>query len=85
VEFKDENVDPRLERKMTLCLCMLMHATMNHEGQQPASAQFAIATAAASERPLSPRPDANALLDERYARGDIDRQEYLQRREDLSR
>lgn len=30
-------------------------------------------------------PDARALLDERYARGDIDRQEYLQRREDLSR
>ncbi|MHB0981055.1 MAG: SHOCT domain-containing protein [Thermoleophilia bacterium] len=26
-----------------------------------------------------------ALLDERYARGDIDRQEYLQRREDLAR
>jgi putative membrane protein len=31
------------------------------------------------------RPDARALLDERYARGEIDRQEYLQRREDLSR
>jgi putative membrane protein len=30
-------------------------------------------------------PDARALLDERYARGEIDRQEYLQRREDLSR
>lgn len=68
-----------------MCLCMLMHATMNHEGQQPASAPTATATAAASESPLPARPDANAVLDERYARGDIDRQEYLQRRADLSR
>ena len=66
-----------------MCLCMLMHATMNHEGPQPASAP--IATAAPSEGPFPPRPDANALLDERHARGEIDRQEYLQRREDLSR
>jgi Short C-terminal domain len=68
-----------------MCLCMLMHATMNHEGNQPASAPTATPTAAPSEGPLPPRPDVNALLDERYARGEIDRQEYLQRREDLSR
>ncbi len=29
------------------------------------------------------RPDARALLDERYARGELDRDEYLMRREDL--
>lgn len=66
-----------------MCLCMLMHATMNHEGQQPASAPTA--AAATIEGPPLPRPDANGLLDERYARGEIDRQEYLQRCEDLSR
>lgn len=59
---------------------MLMHATMNHEGQQPTSVP-----AAAIEGPLFARPDAGALLDERYAHGEIDRPEYLQRREDLSR
>jgi len=68
-----------------MCLCMLMHATMNHEGQQPASAPTATATAAASEGPPPAWRDANAVLDERYARGEIDRPEYLQRREDLSR
>ena len=30
------------------------------------------------------RPDARALLDERYARGELDRDEYLMRRADLS-
>ena len=68
-----------------MCLCMLMHATMNHEAQQPASAPTATATAVTSEGPAPARRGANAVLDERYARGDIDRQEYLQRREDLSR
>jgi uncharacterized membrane protein len=65
-----------------MCMCMLMHATMDHEGQQPMSAPPA--TMAAGDGPYQVRPDARALLDERYARGDIDRQEYLQRREDLS-
>lgn len=70
---------------MTVCLCMLMHATMNHEEHQPASAPTAAARATAGEEPLPARPNAHALLDERYARGEIDRQEYLQRREDLTR
>jgi putative membrane protein len=29
------------------------------------------------------KPDALAVLEERYARGDINREEYLQKREDL--
>jgi len=32
---------------------------------------------------VSERPDARALLDERYARGELNRDEYLMRREDL--
>ena len=66
------------EGSTTMCMCMLMHATMDHEGQQPAPPP-----AGTAEPPQHVRPDARALLDERYARGDIDRQEYLQRREDL--
>ena len=31
------------------------------------------------------KPDALAVLEERYARGEIDREEYLQKREDLKR
>ncbi|WP_233265559.1 SHOCT domain-containing protein [Leifsonia sp. AG29] len=34
------------------------------------------------QSPISP---ARAILDERYARGEIDREEYAQRREDLGR
>lgn len=30
------------------------------------------------------RPSARELLDERYARGEIDREEYLQRKKDLN-
>lgn len=30
-------------------------------------------------------PDALAVLEERYARGEIDREEYLQKRDDLKR
>ncbi len=67
-----------------MCFCMLMHATMDHGGQQSMSAPPA-PTARTGEGQYSVRPDARALLDERYARGDIDRQDYLQRREDLSR
>ncbi|MCL4368888.1 MAG: SHOCT domain-containing protein [Actinobacteria bacterium] len=67
-----------------MCLCMLMHATMNHEGQQPTSAP-ATTAAVAGNGPLLARPDARTLLDERYARGEIERQEYVQKREDLSR
>jgi putative membrane protein len=32
----------------------------------------------------SPPRSARDILDERYARGDIDREEYLKRRQDLS-
>jgi uncharacterized membrane protein len=35
--------------------------------------------------PDSWRSDARERLDERYARGEMDRQDYLQRREDLAR
>jgi len=40
--------------------------------------------------PYAPGPDswrsgARERLDDRYARGEIDRQDYLQRREDLAR
>ena len=31
------------------------------------------------------KPDALAVLEERYARGEIDREEYLQKRDDLKR
>lgn len=31
------------------------------------------------------KPDALAVLEERYARGEINREEYLQKREDLKR
>ena len=31
------------------------------------------------------KPDALAFLDERYARGEINREEYLQKRDDLKR
>ena len=31
------------------------------------------------------KPDALAVMEERYARGEIDREEYLQKREDLKR
>ncbi len=34
-------------------------------------------------RSVSERPDARALLDERYARGEMERDEYLMRRQDL--
>lgn len=67
-----------------MCLCMLMHGTMNHGEHQPTMVPIAT-TGAASEGPFPARPDALALFDERYARGDIDRQEYLHRREDLTR
>lgn len=33
--------------------------------------------------PIPPVSRAGALLDERYAKGEIDRDEYLQRKEDL--
>jgi putative membrane protein len=39
-----------------------------------------------SSRPMTPQhraPEARELLDERYARGEIGREEYLQMREDL--
>jgi uncharacterized membrane protein len=41
-------------------------------------------------KPYAPSPDgwrsdARERLDERYAAGEIDRQDYLQRREDLAR
>ena len=68
-----------------MCLCMLMHTTMEHDGHQPTATSPASGAGVAAEPPHYARPDARALLDERYARGDIDRQEYLQRREDLSR
>ena len=69
---------------MKMCMCMLMHATMDHEGHQPAAAPPPVSSAVAAEPPHHARQDARATLDERYARGDIDRQDYLQRREDLS-
>jgi putative membrane protein len=31
------------------------------------------------------KPDALAVLEERYARGEINREEYLQKRDDLKR
>lgn len=39
-----------------------------------------------SSKPDSERkPEARAVLQERYARGEIDREEYLQKRDDLGR
>ena len=32
-----------------------------------------------------PHPSARAILDERYARGDIDHEEYIRRRDELGR
>jgi uncharacterized membrane protein len=40
--------------------------------------------AEAAAEPAQPITPARAILDERYARGEIDREEYLQRRADLS-
>jgi len=35
--------------------------------------------------PVLQRPSARAILDERYARGEIDDEEYVRRREELTR
>ena len=37
-----------------------------------------------ANRNEAPRPTALDVLNERYARGEIDRQEYLQRKHDIS-
>lgn len=58
-----------------LIVWLVVEATRLHEGR-PAPTTWA---------PPPSRPGARALLNERYARDEIDRQEYLQRREDLSR
>ncbi|MCL4368886.1 MAG: SHOCT domain-containing protein [Actinobacteria bacterium] len=58
-----------------LIVWLVVEATRGHEDRSPPAAWA----------PPPVRPDARALLDERYARGEIERQEYLQRREDLSR
>ena len=39
---------------------------------------------AASPPPSAPRSDALRIVEERYARGEIDRDEFLQRKADLS-
>jgi len=38
----------------------------------------------ASQPPVVPTASARQILDERYARGEIERDEYLRRREDLT-
>ncbi len=58
-----------------LIVWLVVEATQRHE-DRPAHMAWT---------PPPAGPDARALLDERYARGDIERQDYLQRREDLSR
>ncbi|WP_431246411.1 SHOCT domain-containing protein [Leifsonia xyli] len=35
--------------------------------------------------PVPQRPSARAILDERYARGEIDHEEYVRRRDELGR
>ncbi len=35
-------------------------------------------------RPEAERPSGRAILDERYARGEISREEYLQKRQDMT-
>lgn len=65
-----------------LIVWLVLEATRGHE-DRPAPTAWVPQPPRRDARP--PRPDARALLDERYARGEIDRQEYLQRREDLDR
>jgi putative membrane protein len=60
---------------LVLIVWLIVEPTRRHE-DRPAPPAWA---------PPPSWPDARALLDERYARGEIERQEYLQRREDLSR
>ena len=53
----------------------------------PAAALFACCLCRTGKGPhVTRRPDtARDILDARYARGEIEREEYLQRKEDLSR
>ncbi|MCJ7795803.1 MAG: hypothetical protein MUQ56_03415 [Thermoleophilia bacterium] len=56
------------------------HPAAVHYGQLPGSLQGPLAVQAPAATTVS---SARALLDERYAKGDIGRDEYLQRRDDL--
>ena len=62
-----------------LIVWLLVDATRRHdEPTHPAASALYPGYA-------GPTSSARAVLDERYARGEIDREEYLQRRQDLER
>ncbi len=68
-----------------LIVWLIVEATRgNRRPDTPAYMNYPVQPPAAFSQPASPpAAGALALLDDRYARGEIDRDEYLQRRRDL--
>jgi putative membrane protein len=66
-----------------LVVWAIVEATRRRNDHHPATAYYPMASATLATQPLPTPSTARALLDERYARGDIGRDEYLQRRADL--